>query len=86
MRTELLRRMQARGITIDVKLYEADAALIDRLLGYETARYVFGEQAEFARRLHDDPAIAATVALVRGAETQQELLRRASSATKPTKP
>ncbi len=85
MRAELLRRMQARGITIDAKLYDADATLVDRLLGYEVARYVFGEKAEFDRRLHDDPAIAATLDLVRGATSQQELLRRASARAKPTK-
>jgi carboxyl-terminal processing protease len=92
MRAELLRRMQARGITVDPALYNADAPLIDRLLGYEIARYVFGETAEFTRRLRDDPAVEATLQLVRGASTQQELLRRASSAAsaaktrKPAKP
>jgi carboxyl-terminal processing protease len=87
MRAELLRRMRARGITVDSTVYETSAALIDRQLGYEIARYVFGEQAESARRLRDDAAVAAAVQFVSGATTQQELLRRAAAVSRPpTKP
>jgi hypothetical protein len=83
MRAELLRRMRARGVTIDTAVYEASSPLLDRLLGYEIARYVFGEQAESARRLRDDAAVAAAVQFVTGATTEQELLRRAAAAPKP---
>lgn len=83
MRAELLARMKARGIAMDPAVYEQSAPLIDRLLGYEIARYVFGEQAESARRLHDDTAVAAAVRFVSGATTQQELLRRAAAAPRP---
>ena len=83
MRAELLRRMRTRGITIDDTVYSASSSLIDRLLGYEIARYVFGEQAESARRLRDDAAVSAAAKFVSGATTQQELLRRAAAAPKP---
>jgi carboxyl-terminal processing protease len=83
MRAELLRRMRSRGITIDSAIYERSTPLIDRLLGYEIARYVFGDQAESARRLGDDAAVAAAVRFVGGATTQQELLRRAAAAPRP---
>jgi carboxyl-terminal processing protease len=87
MRGELLRRMRTRGITLDASVSEASTPLLDRLLGYEIARYVFGEQAESARRLRDDAAVAAAVQFVSGAATQQELLRRAAAAPRPlTKP
>jgi carboxyl-terminal processing protease len=86
MRAELLRRMRTRGITVDSAAYGASAPLVDRLLGYEIARYVFGERAEAARRLHDDAAIAAAVQFVAGATTQQELLRRAAAVPAPAKP
>lgn len=86
MRAELLRRMRTRGITVDSAVYEASTSLIDRLLGYEIARYVFGEQAESARRLRDDAVVAAAAQFVSGATTQQELLRRAVSARPATKP
>jgi len=86
MRAELLQRMRSRGIVVDSALYQASAPLIDRLLGYELARYVFGEQAEAARRLHDDAAVTAAVKFVSGATTQQELLRRAAAARPATTP
>jgi carboxyl-terminal processing protease len=79
MRVELFRRMQARGITVDAKVYDAAAPMIDRLLGYEVAHYLFGDAVEFARRLHDDPAVAGAVAFIAGATTEQELLRRAAA-------
>jgi carboxyl-terminal processing protease len=83
MRAELLRRMRSHGVTIDNTVYDAASSLIDRLLGYEIARYVFGEQAESARRLRDDAAVAAAVKFVSGATTEKELLRRAAAAPKP---
>jgi len=76
MRAELFRRMQARGITVEARVYADAAPLIDHLLGYEIAHYVFGDAVEFARRLHDDPAIASTLQFVSGTTTEQELLRR----------
>ena len=78
MRAELLRRMQARGISTDRATFERAATLIDRVIGYEVARYVFGEPAEYARRLHDDAALARTISIVSGATTQRELLARAT--------
>ena len=86
MRTELLRRMRARGITVDSAVVQASVPLIDRLLGYEIARYVFGEQAEAARRLHDDATVAAAVQFASGATTQRELLRWAAASPPPAKP
>jgi carboxyl-terminal processing protease len=82
MRAELLRRMQSRGVTIDAATYAAASPLVDRLLGNEIARYVFGEAAEYSRRLRDDAAVTRASELIGGATTQQELLRRAAS-TKP---
>jgi len=82
MRAELFKRMRARGVTMDSAVYEKSAPLVDRLLGYEIARYVFGEQAESARRLRDDAVVAAAVQFVSGATTEQELLRRAATAPK----
>jgi carboxyl-terminal processing protease len=78
MRAELLRRMRSRGITIDAKTYDAAGSLIDRVLGYEVARYVFGENAEFARRLKDDPGVAAAIKLTAGAGSPKALLQRSA--------
>jgi carboxyl-terminal processing protease len=78
MRAELRKRMQAHGVTVDDKTYEAATPLIERVLGYEIARYVFGDAAEYARRIKDDPMIARAASFARGATTQRELLDRAS--------
>ena len=86
MRAELFRRMEARGVKVDANTYAAASAFVDRLLGYEIARYAFGERGEFARRLRDDPAVAATQRIVAGATTQSELLARGAAAAKAAKP
>lgn len=79
MRAELRKRMQARGVTVDDKTYAAAAPLVDRLLGYEIARYVFGDAAEYARRIKDDAMIARAAAFAKGAATQKDLLDRAAA-------
>lgn len=84
MRTELLRRLAARGVHVDSTTAAAAAPLIDRLLGYEIARYSFGDAAYFRRRLRDDPAIASAERLMTGATTEQELLTRAAAWPKPS--
>lgn len=76
MRRELKRRMSARGIKVDDAAYDAASGLIDRLLGYEIARYSFGERGEWSRRLKDDPMVDSTRRIVAGARTQAELLAR----------
>jgi carboxyl-terminal processing protease len=79
MRAELFRRMRSRGITLDERIYQSASSLIDRALGYEIARYSFGEAGEYARRLRDDAMVSKAVAFARGATTQQELLKRAGT-------
>ncbi|HEY4307050.1 MAG TPA: S41 family peptidase [Gemmatimonadaceae bacterium] len=82
MRAELLRRMRARGIKIDDATYVAATSLIDRVVGYEVARYVFGDQAVFMRRLRDDAVMAKALVFARGATSQKDLLDRATEAAK----
>jgi carboxyl-terminal processing protease len=79
MRAELWKRMKTRGIAMDSATYVAGAPLVDRALGYEIARYVFGPDAEFQRRLRDDATLNRALSVVRGATTQRELLQRAAS-------
>jgi carboxyl-terminal processing protease len=76
MRAELLRRLRSHGVALDSATFASATPLIDRQLGYEIARYVFGEPAEFARRLRDDQMLARAVAFARGATTRQDLLAR----------
>jgi carboxyl-terminal processing protease len=81
MRGELWKRMKARGVVMDSTTYTAASSLIDRVMGYEIARYVFGPDAEFQRRLRDDSTLSRAVAIVRGATTPRELLQRAANQT-----
>ena len=55
---------------------------VDRLLGYEITRYVFGTEAEFTRKLRDDVTLARTLQLVAGAKTPRDLIDRAASANR----
>ncbi|MEO7086431.1 MAG: S41 family peptidase [Gemmatimonadaceae bacterium] len=79
MRAELLRRMQTRGITLKPAVYAAAAPLIDRRLGIEVARYVFGELEGFRRGLRDDPVVTSALKIARGATTEKVLFDRAAA-------
>jgi carboxyl-terminal processing protease len=79
MRAQLLRRMQARGIKVDSTIFVNATNLVDRLLGYEIARYSLGDVGEYARRLRDDPVVGRAREIVAGAKTQAELLERGAS-------
>ncbi len=82
MRAELLRRARAHGVKVDDPTWNAASSLVDRVLGQEIARYVFGEQAAFVRRMRDDSGIQRAVAFAKGAATQKDLIERAESAKK----
>jgi carboxyl-terminal processing protease len=82
MREELWRRMAARGVAMDRAVYDAAAPLVDRLLVYEIARFVFGPDAEFARRARYDEAVRTAVQIASGARSQEEVLTRAAERQK----
>jgi carboxyl-terminal processing protease len=78
MRSELYDRLQRRNIALPRTLYEADAPVIDRLLGDQIARYVFGPDVEFERLMARDRDVTTAVGLLARAHSPQELLREAS--------
>ena len=88
MREELLKRMQARGVTLDRATFDAAAPLIDRVLGFEIARYSFGENAQFERRLRGDATIAAALQFMSTVSTPREAIDRAGrqATTSPSSP
>ena len=61
MRSELYARLQQRGVSVPRTTYDSAATLVDRLLGYQIAQYVFGPEVAFARQTRDDPFIAAAM-------------------------
>ncbi len=74
MVSEVLRRLAARDAPVASDVAAAARVLIAQDLGYETARYVFGREAEFRRRMGDDRQIQEALRLAGRARTPQELL------------
>lgn len=77
MLDEVWRRMVARGVVMDRGVYDESASVVKLLLSYDIARYVFGPDAEFRRRVASDHAIATALNLATGAANQRALLDRA---------
>ncbi len=76
MLEEVWNRMNARGVVIDRGIFDEAAPVISQLLAYDIARYVFGPEAEFKRRVGSDKAIATALELTTGITSQQALLQR----------
>ncbi len=79
MRTSLLAGVRQRGAVVPDSTFEANANVVNRLIGYEVTRYVFGRDAEFARRSADDPVMQRALSLLRDAPGRDALLVRASA-------
>jgi carboxyl-terminal processing protease len=78
MRNDFYDRLRRKNIVIPRVVFDADSRLIDRLVGGQIARYVFGPSAEFERSVSRDPDITTAVTLLSRAHTPQELLRAVS--------
>ena len=79
MRTQLLAGVRQRGATLADSAFESNADVVNRLIGYEATRYVFGRDAEFSRRTADDPVMQRALQLLRNAPGRDALLVRASA-------
>ena len=79
MLDEVWKRMVARGVVMDRGIYDEYSAIVKQLLGYDIARYVFGPEAEFKRRVANDKAIATALELTTGVASQKALLQRAAA-------
>ena len=76
MRDDLYRRLHARGVKLSRAVYDSAAPLVNRALGGQVARYVFGQRIEFSRGLREDPAILRALDLLQGVKSQKELFER----------
>ena len=56
----------------------SSAGAVDRLLGVEIARFVFGSEAAFQRQVKDDRVIGAALELAEGVRSEEDLLARAA--------
>ncbi|MDQ3950417.1 MAG: S41 family peptidase, partial [Gemmatimonadota bacterium] len=79
MRDELYDAMRRRGIVVERPIYDAAAAPVSEMLGYEAARVLFGRRAEFRRRLAADQGVAVAVNLVTGATSQGQVFERVTA-------
>ena len=79
MLDEVWKRMNARGVVMDRSFYDDAAPVVRQLLTLDIARYVFGPEAEFKRRVANDRAIATALELATGVTSQKQLLDRAAS-------
>ena len=80
MRAELVRRLEERGIDLEDDVWRGASELLNRVLGYEIARYVFGRQAEVQRQLTRDAQVQEALSLLRLAGSPSELFQLASRA------
>jgi carboxyl-terminal processing protease len=77
MRSALYDRLSRRGVLVPRSVYDADSAVVARLLADQITRYVFGPDAEYERLLHRDPDVATALGMLAKSRTQEELLRAA---------
>ena len=79
MRASLLAGVRSRKAIVPDAAFESNADVVNRLIGYEVTRYVFGRDAEFTRRTADDPVMQRALSLLQGAPDRARLLVRASA-------
>jgi len=75
---EVLRRVRAKGAVIPEAIAAGAHALLVQEIGYQAARYSFGKNAEFSRRVADDRQVQQALTLARKARTPAELLSLAA--------
>jgi hypothetical protein len=59
--------------------YDESSHVVSQLLAYDIARFVFGPEAEFRRRVAADKAIAVALELATGVTSEATMLERASA-------
>ena len=77
-REQFWQLARSRGVDVDSAARDSSAGAVDRLLGVEIARFVFGSEAAFQRQVKDDRVIGAALELAQGAQSEKDLLARAA--------
>jgi carboxyl-terminal processing protease len=78
-REELYHRLEAKGVTLDRKDYDASSRYVDRLLEQRVARFAFGDSAAKRRDLPYDAPLRKAIELLDRGTTQKELFALAST-------
>jgi carboxyl-terminal processing protease len=82
MLEEVWKRLVARGVDIPRMTYDESSQPVSSLLAYDIARFVFGPEAEFRRRVANDRVIAVALVLATGVKSEAALLDRATARQK----
>jgi carboxyl-terminal processing protease len=80
MRNAARASLLAHGVHMGPAVFDGAAAYVDRQLGYEIARSLFGDAAAIRRRLMDDRQMRVALDVVQRAPTQPDLIRFAEQA------
>jgi carboxyl-terminal processing protease len=82
MRARLYGALVERGVSISPDLFASASRYVDRQLGNEIARELFGDAGATRRRLLADRQMQATLDLANRSSTQADLLRLAEDSTR----
>jgi carboxyl-terminal processing protease len=74
MLDDVLRRLRSKGVTVADSVSAGGRSLIAQELTYEAARYVFGRETEFKRRVGDDNQVQRALQLAGRAKNPKDLL------------
>ncbi len=81
MREQFLGLLRQRGVRLDQATIEATWPIIERQLGDQTARFVFGREGQVRRQAAHDPVLATATRLAARARTPAELFQLAAEAS-----
>lgn len=79
MRAKLLQRLQGEGIAVSPRTFADASAAVDRELGEEIARQMFGEIGVFEYRARADRQLQRALDLLRQADTPRRAIELASA-------
>lgn len=82
MLDDVYKQLTARGVDVPRMIYDEASPLVSQLLANDIARFVFGPDAEFRRRVASDKAIAVALDLLSGIRSEPALLDRATARQK----
>jgi len=81
MRERVRAELEIRRVRVPDEVFAAAGSYVDRQLGYDLAREVFGDAAATRRRLLDDRQMKAALDLIDKASSERELIRLAEATT-----
>ncbi|HEU4699509.1 MAG TPA: S41 family peptidase [Gemmatimonadales bacterium] len=79
MLDQVYQRLTTKGVKLTPQVFDSARTLVGQQLGYEIARYAFGQPAELRRRALDDPQMQMALKLLRQAQSPKQLLTLAMS-------